>query len=221
MPSYLKDQDEIIKTLASIEGLHSAGQRIDRSYLHPFPARMPFCVADQLIKGTTLPGAVVLDPMAGSGTTLLAACNNGLKSFGFDRDPLAVLISRTLTQCYDSQQIDELKNSILDRAVSWIKKKDLRFLRSQLPKKDQEFIKFWFPNYCQKELFALSAAIKKERNKSDRDLAWVIFSSLIISKSAGASFALDISRTRPHKSVDKAILSPFEGWKKRFKLPHK
>jgi ribosomal protein L11 methylase PrmA len=35
----------------------------------------------------------VLDPMAGSGTTLVAARMRGHEAIGFDRDPLAVLIA--------------------------------------------------------------------------------------------------------------------------------
>jgi len=37
----------------------------------------------------------VLDPMTGSGTTLVAARLRGHEAIGFDRDPLAVLIAST------------------------------------------------------------------------------------------------------------------------------
>ncbi len=61
--------------------------------IHPFPARMaPDLAISEL---TSLKrGSVVLDPMAGSGTVLRQASENGLTAIGFDVDPMAVLISR-------------------------------------------------------------------------------------------------------------------------------
>jgi hypothetical protein len=48
-----------------------------------------------------------------------------------------------------------------------------------------------------------------------RDFAWLVFSSSIIAKSAGASWAMDISRSRPHKRKDKGVVLPFEAWSQR------
>jgi hypothetical protein len=63
--------------------------------IHPFPARMaPELVWDEL--PDSLPRLRVLDPMAGSGTTLVTAKLRGHEAIGFDRDPLA--ISNILTQ---------------------------------------------------------------------------------------------------------------------------
>lgn len=44
-----------------------------------------------------------------------------------------------------------------------------------------------------------------------------MFSSLIIAKSAGASFALDLPRSRPHKRLDKPVVLPFDAWNRRFR----
>jgi hypothetical protein len=61
--------------------------------IHPFPARVaPELVWDELPDHTTK--LRVLDPMAGSGTTLVTARLRGHEAIGFDRDPLAVLIAR-------------------------------------------------------------------------------------------------------------------------------
>src|SRR5690242_13921422 len=62
--------------------------------IHPFPARMaPELVWDELPNHS--PRLRVLDPMAGSGTTLVTAKLRGHEAIGFDRDPLAVLIARS------------------------------------------------------------------------------------------------------------------------------
>ncbi len=61
--------------------------------VHPFPARMaPSIVWDRLLaKNTPLK---ILDPMAGSGTTLVIARSRGHAAYGVDRDPLAILIAK-------------------------------------------------------------------------------------------------------------------------------
>jgi site-specific DNA-methyltransferase (adenine-specific) len=48
------------------------------------PTQKPVKVLERLIEIFTDPGEVVIDPVAGSGTTLLAAENTGRKSYGFE-----------------------------------------------------------------------------------------------------------------------------------------
>jgi len=48
------------------------------------PVQKPIKLLQQLIEIFTDPGEVVIDPVAGSGTTLLAAYNTGRKSYGFE-----------------------------------------------------------------------------------------------------------------------------------------
>ena len=50
------------------------------------PTAKPLAVMDRIIRTTTVPGDVVLDPFAGSGTTLLAARNQGRRAVGIERD---------------------------------------------------------------------------------------------------------------------------------------
>ena len=64
---------------------------------------------------------------------------------------------------------------------------------------------------------ALATAIEELQPGIEEDFAWVVFSSLIIAKSAGASYALDISRSRPHKRDDKPVVAPFVSWEDRFR----
>src|SRR5206468_8905624 len=63
----------VLRALESLKIARSAASRLDSPPVHPFPARMPLSVASHLIGATTRPEATVLDPMAGSGTTLIAA----------------------------------------------------------------------------------------------------------------------------------------------------
>lgn len=192
------------------------GGRFELS-IHPFPARMPLSVAEHLVKRLTGPGEIVLDPMAGSGTTLIAAARHGRRGVGFERDPLAVLIARTTTRGLESETTTKLEACILERAKELFRTSRLPDVRGRLPREDQVFLRYWFPSRSQKQLFSLAGAIEELPDGQERDFAWVVFSSLIVAKSAGASFALDVPRSRPHKQPDKQIVLPFEGWPRRFK----
>lgn len=59
--------------------------------LHAFAARCPAPVARWAIESYTKPGDVVLDPMVGSGTTLVEARLYGRHAWGCNIDPLARL----------------------------------------------------------------------------------------------------------------------------------
>lgn len=50
------------------------------------PAQFPLALVEPLIKTYCPPGGTVLDPFAGSGTTLVAAANLGRQWYGCDID---------------------------------------------------------------------------------------------------------------------------------------
>ena len=56
--------------------------RINQTKNIPHPAPMPYELADRIVKSS--PALKVLDPFAGSGTTLLAARDEGIKSVGIE-----------------------------------------------------------------------------------------------------------------------------------------
>lgn len=59
-----------------------------------YPTQKPLSLLDRVVRAASLPGARVLDPMCGSGTTLVAAQNAGRRAAGIDQSPLAVEIAR-------------------------------------------------------------------------------------------------------------------------------
>ena len=59
----------------------------DDAGMHEHPALMPAEMAERLIRLFTRPGEVVLDPFAGSGTTLMAAQQLGRKWIGYEIHP--------------------------------------------------------------------------------------------------------------------------------------
>ncbi|MCI0518789.1 MAG: site-specific DNA-methyltransferase [Chloroflexi bacterium] len=70
--------------------LHMATECYNRSHSATFPVDLPAW----FIKLFTLPGDVVLDPFVGSGTTAVAAIQQGRNYIGIDIDPSYVELSR-------------------------------------------------------------------------------------------------------------------------------
>lgn len=61
---------------------------------HGYPTQKPLALLDRLIRATTAPGDLVLDPCMGSGTTVVAAQAAGRAGVGIDRSPLAQSVVR-------------------------------------------------------------------------------------------------------------------------------
>ena len=164
--------------------------------LHPFPARMAPEIAFEAL--SSLPeGSLVLDPMCGSGTVLQQSLIHGHQAIGFDKDPLAVLISRVSGQPIEPPLFLREANKIADQAES------LREQRLQLPWIDrddetQAFISFWFGSEQRKTLRALSYLVAQRRGRIRNALRLAI-SKIIITKEPKASLARDTSHSRPHR----------------------
>lgn len=153
----------------------------------------------------------VLDPMAGSGTTLAVARALGHEAIGFDTDPLAVLIARAWCEDVDAARLRHVARSVLERSVSAAAR--LRVADAYPMGADEEtrqFIRYWFDRQNRKELCALSGAILRVRDERLRVLLSCAFSRLVIAKQAGASLALDLAHSRPHRVLNKTtIVRPF------------
>jgi len=204
----------VSSTLRSIDGVSKGRQLNDVRRLHTFPARMPLHVAETLISELTHVDDIVLDPMVGSGTTVLAAKNLARVGIGFDLDPLAVIIARASTMEIEPQKLQRASERVVARAIDEVVdvRKEYDLLIAGLDDDDRDFIHYWFPKRCRIELFALSRAIEMERDRELRLFLWAVFSSLVIVKSSGPSYALDLAHSRPHKDKTKTILHPFKLW---------
>src|SRR6266581_100504 len=196
---------------------HSANVSDPLSF-HPFPARMPVPLAEYLLSSLVPAQAKVLDPMAGSGSTLVAARKLGHSGHGVDIDPLAVLMSRSATASYERDVLDRLGNRALKRAKHINNDLGRSSVATMLGSSEEErkFFAYWFPHKSQRQLFCLRQAIRKESRPELRNVAWAAFSSLIIAKATSVSYAIDIPRSRPHKDEDREIEAPFEMWEQRF-----
>lgn len=182
--------------------------------VHPFPARMaPPIVWDTLPRqGDPLK---ILDPMSGSGTTLVCARMRGHHAFGCDTDPLALLISRVWCADVDSDEVTNRAELVLERAVEL--SNHLTFEESYPNNTDNEtrqFIDFWFDPENRRDLTALATCISMVQSELERIFLWCAFSRMVITKTSGVSLAMDVSHSRPHRTYDVAPVKPFNAFLK-------
>jgi len=182
---------------------------LGRSPIHPFPARMAPGIALEAL-GDSKSTLRVLDPMAGSGTVLAVARAKGHRAFGLDLDPLAVLLAKVWTRTVDARRAKDKAAEVLDRARKAFM--SLPFGEAYPARSDAEtcsFIRYWFDSYARGQLAALSDAINRIHDDGTRDVLWCALSRLIITKSAGASLAMDLAHSRPHRQFSRAPVKPF------------
>ena len=185
---------------------------------HPFPAKFPPQLPEFMIRHLSDPGDLVLDPMLGSGTTLIEAIRLGRRAVGCDIDPLARMIAAAkLTPIDPYAALMEGKKIIAGASedyheAHWRLQRDLSL---RFDAKTREFVSYWFLPQQQLELLALVQHIEALPRGGMRSFLQVVFSSTIIAKSGGVSLARDLAHTRPHRDTNKTPISAFVEFGKR------
>ncbi len=183
-------------------------ETLGRHPIHPFPARMaPGIALDALGRKKRLR---VLDPMMGSGTVLAVARAKGHRTIGTDLDPLAVLIARVWTSRIDPEKTVTKAREVLLRAKMLSRNmRQADAYPKGCDKETKRFIRYWFDAYVRRQLTALSNVISRVQDSRMRDVLWCSFSRLIITKNTGASLAMDLAHSRPHREYLYAPVKPF------------
>jgi DNA modification methylase len=146
---------------------------------------------------------IVLDPMAGSGMVLGQAARNGIRSIGYDLDPLAQMVSRAgatrlnskLAECALSQLIEKCKKT---------RRKNIKLDWIDGDEETAAFVNYWFDNKQQHQLRLLSFYLFVDpvvKNKKVLEILKVSISRLIITKEPKASLARDTAHSRPHRTI--------------------
>ena len=177
---------------------------LDRSSVHPFPARMAPGLVFNVVANHDDP-LRILDPMSGSGTVLAVAQTSGHRAVGVDMDPLAVLISRVWTTAIDLASLRNEAAGVLDRARRMFASLQTRDAYPNCSDGEtRQFIRFWFDRRARKQLASLAEEISRVSDEKIQSALWCAFSRLIITKRSGASLAMDLSHSRPHKVFKRA-----------------
>ena len=181
----------------------------DQSYLthgiHKFPAKFFPELPRYLIQKYSKRGETVLDPMCGSGTTILEALLHQRRGVGIDIDPMAQLITKVKTRPIPYESLENAQN-ILNKQI---KKFDMASdYNPTIP--DFHYRDNWFRSYVLRELGIIRDCIEKidestQISYSDdiKDFFHIVMSSII----------RDVSNADPHctrtvlrKKVKKKIL---------------
>ena len=164
----------------NLEGTHG---------LHPFAARFPPALARWAIERFSRPGDQLLDPMMGSGTSLVEFALAGRRGIGIDIDPLARLIgsakSTPIATSLLMPAIRDLREALADAEDDgW---------RPELP----NFTK-WFREDVSSDLAKLRVAIHSlSCDARIHPFLWTVFSSLIVARTSVAN-AMDLVHSRHH-----------------------
>jgi hypothetical protein len=185
--------------------------RLNSTTIHPFPARMAPEITYDVLDRFRGKAISVLDPMAGSGTTLIAAKSRGFEAIGFDSDPLSVMLTSAWVCSFSRHDLFVAANRIINKArLLYELGTGCPQYPSEADAETRAFIRFWFDKNNRRQLSALSIFIKDEVRDDIRNLLWCALSRLIIAKKNGASIAADISHSRPHRDLNKKCLRPID-----------
>lgn len=197
---------EILATLLQGElNFHGENSRYATHDVHAFAAKFPPQLPRAFIRGLSKPGDIVLDPMMGSGTTVVEALLEGRKGIGFDLDPLALRLSSVKTTPLYSSSLRETGYKVISNALKLLETPDVLDSESnkRFDQKTKEFIDYWFFPSTQKELLSLAISIREIQDTLTRRFFELTFSSIIVTKSGGVSRARDLAHSRPHLDKQK------------------
>lgn len=187
--------------------------------LHAFAAKFPPQLPRAFIRSLTRYGDVVLDPMMGSGTTVVEALLEGRRGIGLDIDPLALRLSTVKTTRLELDNLRYASDKVLLRANAILSDGKIieKELRRRFDTRTQTFINYWFLPTTQRELMALVLAIEDVTDRSVRHFLELTFSSIIVTKSGGVSLARDLAHSRPHLDKTKVPKNALEQYALRLR----
>lgn len=114
--------------------------------LHAFPAKYPPALPRLFIQHLTQPGEVVLDPMVGSGTTVLEATRMERHGIGSDIDPLALLLSQVKTDPPDPARAFQSGLNVCNRAYFALERDRsavCREIQNRFDDRTRRFLDYW------------------------------------------------------------------------------
>ena len=170
--------------------------------LHAYAAKCPPPLVKYGLRYYSKRGERVLDPMAGSGTTIIEARLMGRHALGYDIDPLARLIAQVKSRTVQDRHIEEAYEMIMRKAAKDVIALQARVITSALRQRatPPEFPNrdYWFNKEVSEALAILSYHISNTLlSENVRAFFWVAFSSLILAKTSVAN-ARDIIHSRHH-----------------------
>jgi DNA modification methylase len=197
-PHELSKRQRLSALLAGELNFHGEDSSYASHDIHAFAAKFPPQLPRAFIHGLTAPGDVVLDPMMGSGTTIVEALLEGRRGIGLDIDPLALRVSQAKTIPMSVDDLRDIGLKVVSHAQDLLANNSIERLMQKFDSRTKEFIDYWFYPNTQRELAALVLAIQTVDVSLVRRFLELTFSSIIVTKSGGVSRARDLAHSRPH-----------------------
>jgi DNA modification methylase len=211
-PKKLTKRERLSALLEGELNFHGEDSGYATHDLHSFAAKFPPQLPGTFIRGLTKPGDIVLDPMMGSGTTVVEALLQGRQGIGLDIDPLALRLGRAKTMKIDRHRVRNLVSRVLTNANRLLEEKSRidASLSQFFDPQTKAFVDYWFLPEIQRELMALVLAMKEVTDLTCRRFLELTLSSIIVTKSGGVTRARDLAHSRPHLDRTKICKSPLE-----------
>jgi site-specific DNA-methyltransferase (cytosine-N4-specific) len=124
---------------------------------HTYPAKMIPQIASALLNEYGMKANVLFDPYCGTGTTLVEAATRGIKSYGFDLNPLARLIATSKTTCIEMQSLELHLKDFYDYLFKF--RFGFENIRQSIIAPNFKNIDFWFSKAVKTDLAIISQYI--------------------------------------------------------------
>jgi predicted RNA methylase len=145
--------------------------------LHKYPATMLPQIGIDILKEFNISKGVLLDPYCGSGSSFACGLECGLtEMFGYDLNPLAILISKVRFTKISIQKIIDVKQNFRNDLYDFLK--DENYVRN-LPIPPITNIHFWFSTEVTENLVLIKHCIDRIENESIRNFFLVPFSETV------------------------------------------
>jgi len=153
--------------------------------LHPYLGKFVPQLVEELLRRYVEPGGRVLDPFAGSGTTLVQCLESGYDAVGVDVAPFNCLLMRVKTAAYDLDALRRDLDAARGRAAEFEWGDDL-------PADAPEFVREWYAPRAAAELLDFRASLE---GSSSTQVLRVVLARAARSARRTTHFDLDFPRT--------------------------
>ncbi len=159
--------------------LPSSETGYDTFNIHDYPAKFMPQFPEIFIRYYTEPGQLVVDPMCGSGTTLIAACLQNRRAYGVDIDPIANLIASVATTPLEPDILAEYRQQ-LNREIARAFRENEPANTALPSEPDYPNALLWFrPEVLQELLVIRDVVLRTATEKRYRDFALLCLSSIV------------------------------------------